>query len=126
MKKRSITNRGVLGGVLGAMIALLFSLGSLLLFYDFSLGLLVSIRNMPLGLIILVLAPIAGGFSAGMIGKDDVRRAGLIARVGASSVVFITWLFISWGALDEALSGLVVGLVWIFLSYFGSSLASKK
>ena len=126
MKNRITGNKGVLGGVLGALITLTFSLGSMLLLNDFSLDFLLTIRNLPLGLIILLMAPIAGGFSAGMIGQDYARQAGLIAGVGASLVVFIAWLLFSWGAWEEVLSGLVIGFVWIFLSHLGSGFASHK
>lgn len=126
MKNVISSNRAVLGGVLGALITLLFSLGSMLLLYDFSLDFLLTIRNLPLGLIVLLLAPIAGGFSAGLIGHDLAHQAGLIAGIGASLVFVIAWLLFSWGSWEEVLSGLVIGFVWVFLTHLGSGFAQNK
>ena len=126
MKKKIPENRIILGGALGALITVAFSLGSMLLLNAFSLEFLRSIRNMPLGMIILLMAPIAGGFLAGLIGKNNARQAGLMAGIGASLVMIIAWVLISWGTWEEILSGLVIGFLWIFLSHLGSGFASPK
>lgn len=119
-------HKSVFGGLLGALITLIFSLGSLLVLNDFSAGSLAVTSPMPLGLVIMLMAPVAGGFSAGLIGHDNPHQAGLITGIGASLVILITWSVISGISWAAILGGLVISFVWIFLSRIGAGFTSSR
>jgi len=121
-----LDKKGVLGAVLGAAITLIFSLGSLLALNNLSLEPTAPFSNIPLGLIVTIMAPIAGGFSAGLVYHENPRQAGLFAGIGASLVVFSAWLVISGFSWAGVLGGLVIGFVWIFLSRIGGGFSSRR
>lgn len=71
----------------------------------------------------MLLSPIAGGFIAGLIGKYNPRRAGLIAGFVGSMVLFMLWLVFSGVTWQAMISGLVVLFVWVFLARIGAGLS---
>jgi hypothetical protein len=121
-----VDKKGVLGAVLGAGITLIFSLGSLLVLNNFSLERISPESNGPFGLLIVLMAPIAGGFLAGIIYQKNPRQAGLFAGIGASLVVFMAWMVISDFSWGGVLGGMVIGFVWIFISRLGGGFASHR
>ena len=117
--------RVIWGGVAGGGVTLIFALGILLIFNRFSLVFVTSTDNMLINLAAILLAPIAGGFLAGIIAVEKPRLAGLIAGLGASLFVFILWLVISGLVMESALSGLVISFVWVFLARIGAGFSSS-
>lgn len=115
--------RTLLGGLTGSILILVFSLAPLLLLnqvLDFTGS------NLVIGSMLILLAPIAGGFTAGKISKTNPRLAGLIAGLGASLVVWIAWLFIAGISLQNMISGLVILFIWVLLARLASGFASTK
>ena len=102
--------RVIWGGVAGGGVTLIFALGILLIFNEFSLALVTSTNNMLVNLAAILLAPVAGGFLAGLIAGKNPHLAGLIAGLEASLVVFILWMAISGLVMESVLSGMVITL----------------
>jgi hypothetical protein len=121
-----LDKKGVIGAVLGAGITLIFSLGSLLVLNNFSLERITPESNGPFGLLIVLMAPIAGGFLAGIFYQKNPHQAGLFAGFGASLVLLIPWLVISGFSWAGVLGGLIIGFVWIFLSRLGGGFSSHR
>jgi hypothetical protein len=115
----------ILGGIMGGLTTLLFSLGSLLLFNRFSLNSLYTPDNLLLNLVTMLISPFAGGFLAGLIGQSSPKRAGLLAGLGASLIIIIAWVVISGLSWSAILNGLIVGFVWVVLSRIGAGISSK-
>jgi hypothetical protein len=116
--------KAVVGGLIGAVSILLFTLALFLVFSElFQITLLESTSGILISAGIILLAPFAGGFLAGLIGQEDPRRAGLIAGLVASLVVFAAWLVITVLAIETILSGLVIVFVWIVLARLAAGLA---
>lgn len=105
------------GGLTGAILTLVFTIGPLLLFNQIS-GF--SASNLLIGSVLILLAPVAGGFAAGKIGKVNPRRAGSIAGLGASLVVWIAWLVIAGISIQNLISGLVILFIWVVLARLAS------
>jgi hypothetical protein len=118
---KSLHKKTVLGGVVGGLVMLVFALGILLL-SGASLGAVSLAKNLLLSMISLLISPIAGGFLAGLIGKTQAHHAGLISGLIAGLVVFVAWLVIAGFSWQSLISGLVLVLVWVFLSRLGAGL----
>lgn len=117
--------RAVVGGVVGGLAMLIFSLG-LLLLTGLSFNVTSLANNMLASVIIMLMAPFAGGFLAGLIAKAHARQAGVLAGLGASLLVLFSWLVIagiSWAAVT---SGLVTVFVWVNLSRWGAGFSIKE
>ncbi len=106
----------ILGGVGGGLVILAFALSILLIVNSFFPGMVANGDNLLVGMIPLLLAPIAGGFLAGLIGRPNPRQAGLIAGLLASLVIFIGWLVIVGLSVETILSGLVIIFLWVILA----------
>jgi len=115
--KRIINKLVLLGGLSGAFLILFFTIGSFSLFNQFSD---LSISNLVIASVLLLFAPLAGGFVAGKIGKTNPRKAGLIAGSGAGLVVWITWLIVAGVSFQNLLSGMVILVIWVFLARLAS------
>jgi hypothetical protein len=116
----------ILGGVLGGLTILAVGVVVLLAFNGFAPGLLANTSNVLIGLIPLVVAPIAGGFLAGLIARNDPKRAGLIAGLLAALVLLIGWLIVVGLTLDTIVGGLAVGLVWVILARIFAGFAAAN
>ena len=112
--------------VVGAVVMVTFALGILVLFSDFSLDFVSTVNATLFNLAAVLMAPIAGGFVAGLIGSTNPRQAGLLAGLGGAFVILFSWLAIAGLSLETTLSGLVIGLVWVFLSRLGAGFSSAK
>lgn len=119
-------NRIIAGALVGTLVMLILSLGSLVLFARFSGDLITSTNSMLLNLVAVLMAPIAGGFVAGLIGRANPRQAGLLAGSGASFVILFSWLAITGLSLGTIISGLVIGLLWVFLSRLGAGFSIQN
>lgn len=109
-------NKRVLwGGLAGGGVILAFAFSILLIvnsaFPGFATG-----SNVWASLFPMLLAPVAGGFLAGLIGKPDPQRAGLIAGVIAGLGVFVAWLVVMGVSGETVLRGLVIVLIWVALA----------
>lgn len=124
-RERKVTivdKKTLLGGVIGAILMLIFVLGPLII-SGFSDAAFFFQDNLFFTLVIMLLSPIAGGFIAGLIGKYNPRRAGLIAGFVGSMVLFMLWLVFSGVTWQAMISGLVVLFVWVFLARIGAGLS---
>lgn len=117
--------RVIFGGVVGALVIVAFALGSPLSLNRFSLD-SISWNNLLLSLVVLLMAPIAGGFLAGWIGDKNPRQAGLLAGFGAGLVLLIAWSVIVGCSLEASLSAVVIGFIWVFLSRVGAGFSSTR
>jgi len=104
------------GGIVGGAITLLFAFSLLLVLTGFFMDIAAVSSNVVVGFITILLAPVAGGFLAGMIGREDPRKAGLIAGLTASLFIFSAWLLVSGLSFQTFLSGLAIVFVWVMLS----------
>jgi hypothetical protein len=116
----------ILGGVVGAIVILAFAFSILLIINSFFPGLISGANNLLIGLIPFLLAPVAGGFLAGLIGRQDPLKSGLMAGVIASLIVFIAWLVIAGLSLETILSGLVIVFVWVVLARIAAGFAQPR
>ena len=88
MNKKVLT-----GSVLGAVLIFSFSFGLLMLFSQTLARLAVSTTNLLVSLIIFLLAPVGGGFIAGLVGQPNPRQAGTLAGAIASLLILAAFLF---------------------------------
>lgn len=119
-----MNKRTVVGGVTGGVATFIFSLG-LLLLTGRSLDVTSLANNMLVSVMIMLMAPIAGGFVAGLVALSQVRQAGLLAGMGASLVVVISWLMMSAFSWEAVTSGLVIVFVWVYLSRLGAGFSTR-
>jgi hypothetical protein len=105
---------------------LVFALGGLLVINGFSLDQITSPSNAFLSLILMLMAPVAGGFLAGLIAQENSRQAGLLAGLMAGLVMLLAWLVMVGILWETLLSGLVLNFVWILLSRLGAGFAQTS
>ncbi len=115
----------VLGGVLGALVIFIINFGMLLLLNQILADLAISTTNLVVGLIIFLLAPVGGGFLAGLIGTPNPLRAGLIAGSIASMMILVAFLSIFGFSFQILVSSLVVVFVWVILSRVSAGFARR-
>jgi hypothetical protein len=113
------------GGVIGALVIFLISFGLLLLLNQILTDLAISTTNLVVSLIIFLLAPVGGGFLAGLIGSPNPLRAGLLAGSIAGLMILVSFLLIFGFSFQTLLSGLVVVFVWVILSRVSSGFARR-
>ena len=105
----------MLGGIVGGVVILAFAFAILLIVNSFFPALAAS-SNLWIGMVPMLLAPVAGGFLAGLIGKENPMQAGLIAGLLAGTLVFIGWVAYVGIHLESILSGLVIVFLWVILA----------
>lgn len=110
-----MNKRVILGGVVGGVVVLAFAF-SILLLFNGALPALTSGSSLWVSLLPMMLAPVAGGFLSGLIGKTNPRQAGLIAGSLAGLVIFVGWVILSGLSLETVLSGVVIVLLWVVLA----------
>ncbi len=113
----------IFGGIAGAAVIIIFMLALTLVFDSFLTKLISSTSNVLISLLVVLLAPIAGGFLAGLVGKSNPFQAGLLAGLIAGVFMFIAWLVIVGFSLETVLSGLVILFVWVVLARVASGFA---
>lgn len=121
-----MNKKWVLGAVIGAFTILGFSIIMLVSLTSFLAKVVSAPAVTILSLITLLLAPIAGGFLAGLIGKSDPRRAGLFAGLSASLVILAAWLVISGVTYQTFVSGLIIGFMWVFIARTAAGFVKKR
>lgn len=117
--------RVILGGVIGGIVILAFAFSILLIVNSFFPALAAG-ANLWIGLVPLLLAPAAGGFLAGLIGKSNPLQAGLIAGLIAGIIVFIGWLAYAGLQIEAILSGIVIVFVWAILARVMAGFAQSR
>ncbi len=110
-----MNKRVILGGVVGGVVILAFAF-SILMLLDGVLPALTSGSNLWMGWLSMMLAPVAGGFLSGLIGKPNPLKAGLIAGLLAGLIVFIGWVVYAGLSVETILSGIVIVLLWVVLA----------
>jgi hypothetical protein len=116
----------ILGGGVGALVTLVFALGILLFLEGLHTGFLSSGSNMVISLLIILLAPIAGGFLAGMISRSKPRQAGMMTGLAAGCLIFAAWIVVTGFSFETLLSGLVIVFVWVVMARAASGFAPPK
>jgi hypothetical protein len=106
--------RVILGGLVGGVVTLLFAFSIVFLLNSYLPELYTSEGSWVLGLLPALLAPMAGGFLAGVIARPKVREAGTIAGGLAGGVILVGWLVLMGGSFAVVLRGAVIALV-VFL-----------
>ena len=109
----------LIGGMVGGAVTLVFAFALLLVLNGLFMDLVSISNNVVVGFITIMFAPVAGGFLAGMIGRQDSLKAGLIAGLTASLFVFAAWLLVSGLSFQTILTGLAIIFVWVVLSRVG-------
>ena len=74
----------------------------------------------------MLLAPVAGGFLSGLIGKSNPLQAGLIAGLLAGLVVFIGWIAYAGLQVESILSGIVIVFLWVILARVMAGFAQPR
>lgn len=114
----------ILGGVIGSVVMLVFALGSFLLLSGFSSEGVSGLSNGVLSLLPVLLAPVGGGFLAGLIGKSNSRLAGTMAGIIASLFMVIAWLLIAGFSSQTLVAGAVIAFMWIVLARLAAGFAN--
>lgn len=105
--------------MVGGAVTLVFAFAMLLVLNGLFMDFAAISNNIVVGFITILLAPVAGGFLAGLIGRQEPRKAGLIAGLSASLFVFAAWLLVSGISFQTILTGLAIIFVWVMLSRVG-------
>lgn len=116
----------IIGGLVGALVTLMFALGILFLLEGLLSELISSISNLAVSFITILLAPVAGGFLAGLIGRSNPLQAGLIAGVAAGIILFAAWVVITGFSIETLLSAVVIIFVWVVMARLASGFARPK
>jgi hypothetical protein len=111
----------LIGSILGALVIFGISFGLLMLFSQS-----LAAANLAVNLIIFLLAPVAGGFLAGLVGRPNPRQAGTLAGSMASLMILATFLFIFSLSLQTLLTGLVVAFVWVLLARMSAGFSKTR
>jgi hypothetical protein len=116
----------ILGGAVGALTILLLTFVIFFGLISFSDGVTASPTNTVISVITILLAPIAGGLLAGLIGRSNPQKAALIAGLSASIIIFVAWLVLTGFAGSTFLSGLVIVFIWTVLARMTSGFVHPK
>ena len=124
--QKSNMRKLILGGVAGGAVTLIFALSLVFvmnsLFPDqFSL----SSAGLT-GLAPVLLAPMAGGFLAGLLAKGQAKQAGWIAGGLAGAVILIGWIVLMGFSYQVTLRGVVLCLVISLVARLFSGFAQPK
>jgi len=116
----------IIGGIVGAIVTLLFALGILYFMESVIKLMLSSISNVVISLLTILLAPMAGGFLAGLISPVKPLKAGLITGLTAGIFILIAWVVIMGFSYGTLLSGCMIVFVWVVLARLASGFAQSK
>jgi hypothetical protein len=117
--------RVIIGGLVGGIAILVFAF-SILTVINSIFPAMAGGDNMWIELIPVVLAPVAGGFLSGLIGKNNPSRAGLIAGVLASLVIFVGWVIYAGLQFNTILRGIVIAFLWVILARVMAGFAQPR
>ena len=120
-----LKNKQHLGVFAGAALMLLFTLGTVLAF-GLTGGFFFSKNNLLVNLVIMFFSPIAGGFCAGLICQDNARRAGFMAGLSASVLLWFFWLVVNGLSWQTLLNGLVLIFVWVVSAWIGAGFSVTR
>ncbi|MBG0786653.1 MAG: hypothetical protein H0S79_16270 [Anaerolineaceae bacterium] len=115
----------ILGGVIGGLVILIFALSIVFLMNslspEFSAG-----EVGLIGLAPALLAPMAGGFLAGLLAKEKAQQAGWIAGGLAGVVILVVWVILMGFSLQAILRGIVLCLVIAMVARAFAGFAKPK
>jgi len=118
--------KAIIGGMIGGFIILAFAFSIVYLmsdlFPEFIVGGATSLINLAPALI----APIAGGFLAGLLAKENAKLAGWIAGGLAGAVVLVGWVILMGFFFQVFLRGLILGIVIAFVARVFSGFARPR
>ncbi len=116
----------ILGAAVGAVTTLLLTFGIIFGLTSFSGSLTSSTVNTVISTMTILLAPVAGGFLAGLIGRSNPKKAGLFAGLSASLVILAAWLILTGFNSSTLVSGVVIIFIWVILARLASSFVRPK
>lgn len=116
----------LIGSAAGAFTTLFLTFGILFGLTAFSDGLTTSTANTVISTITILLAPVAGGFLAGLIGRTNPKKAGLFSGLSASLVILIAWLILTGISSSTLVSGVVIIFIWVLLSRLASGFVRPR
>ena len=114
------------GGLAGGVATLAFAFSIILMVNSFFPGLISSGGDIWIGVLPLLIAPVGGGFLAGLISRSNPLQAGLIAGFMAGLVVFIGWIVLAGLSLETILTGLVIVFAWVILARVMAGFAQPR
>ena len=120
-----VKSRVILGGVVGGVVILVFAFFMVFVLNSYLSGLVAGETSWLFGLIPVLLASMAGGFLAGIIARQEVRKAGMIAGGLAGAVIMVAWIVVMPGGWAMALRGVVIGLVVLTIARTFSGFARQ-
>lgn len=106
----------VLGGIVGGVVILLFAFFMVFVVNSYFPGLYAGKTSWLVGLVPVLLAPMGGGFLAGIIARQETRKAGTIAGALAGVLILIAWVVVMRGGFGMVLRGVVLGLIVLALA----------
>ena len=119
-------SRVIFGGIAGGIVILLFAFFMVFLLNSYIPGLYTNETSWLIGLVPVILSSMAGGFLAGIIAKQDVRKAGMIAGGLSGAVILVAWVVIMPGGWAVALRGVVIALVVLAFARAFSGFAQQR
>lgn len=117
--------RVILSGIAGGLATLIFALALIYLMSSIFPGYLSLDTNSALRLLPAFLAPVAGGFLAGLLAKEKAKQAGWIAGSLAGIVMLSGWVWLMGFGFQVVLRGIVVFLVVTGLTRAFAGFAKK-
>jgi hypothetical protein len=118
--------KAIFSGVIGGFIILTFAFSIVYLMSDLFPGLVSEGTTSLINLAPALIAPIAGGFLAGLLAKENAELAGWIAGGLAGMVVLVGWVILMGFSISTFLRGLILGIVIAFVARVFSGLARPR
>ena len=115
----------ILGGLVGGLVILVFALSIVFLMNSVSPGFSAGEVGL-IGLAPALLAPMAGGFLAGLLAKEKAQHAGWIAGGLAGIVILVIWVVLMGYSLQAILRGIVLSLVIAMVARAFAGFAKPK
>lgn len=115
----------ILGGLAGGLVILVFALSIIFLMNSLSPGFKAGEVGL-IGLAPALLAPMAGGFLAGLLAKEKAHQAGWIAGGLAGLVILVVWVVLMGFSVQAILRGMVLCLVIAMVARAFAGFAKPK
>jgi len=116
----------IISGVVGGIVILLFAFSIYFLIGDMFPELISGGTTSLSGLVPALIAPMAGGFLAGLLAKEKATQAGWIAGGLAGVLILTGWIMLMGFSFQMVLRGLVLGIVIAFVSRVFSGFAQPR
>lgn len=116
----------IFSGVVGGIVILVFAFFIVFLMRDLYPGLFSADQTNLFGLAPALIAPMAGGFLAGLLAKEKAKQAGWVAGGLAGLAILVGWVLLMGFSVQTILSGLVLGIVIAIVSRVFSGFAEPQ